>query len=83
MANANYSPASTREDAIFCIGGMPTKGAQASYERFSDTELLGRLVGVRQAKSMSIRGRWLRCLHPGMTPHQLHGNWSSGGYAKK
>lgn len=52
MANANYSPASMREDAFFCIGGMPTKGAQASYERFSDTELLGRLVGVRQAKSI-------------------------------
>jgi DNA repair protein RadC len=31
---------------------MPTKGAQTSYERFSDTELLGRLVGVKQAKSI-------------------------------
>lgn len=38
MANANYSPASTREGAI--------------YSRFSDKELLGRLVGVRQAKSI-------------------------------
>ncbi len=52
MANSNYSPASTREGAFFCIGGMPTKGAQTSYERFSDTELLGRLVGVKQAKSI-------------------------------
>ena len=49
MAKQEYSRASSRECAFFYVDGIPTKG---TLERFSDTELLRRLVGVKRAMSI-------------------------------
>lgn len=49
MAKQEYSRASSRECAFLYVDRIPTKD---TLERFSDTELLGKLVGIKRAMSI-------------------------------
>ena len=49
MAKQEYSRASSREGAFFYVNGISSKD---SLERFSDKQLLAKLVGVRKAATI-------------------------------